>query len=354
MSTQPAIVVTVPVKVILFGEHSVVFGAPAIAAAINHLTTAKIFENENNSLRFKFTKLDLDESFFLPALDVSIPDHLQSQQKQALECALGVYKSLPKPFSVGATIVVDSDFPLGAGLGSSASFSLALSAAIITHYARQINEDINMDSRGRFLITAELQNRIKVEADKCEMVFHGKSSGIDTSTCLLGGIIKFQKDEGATKVADELNMKVAVVDTKVQRQTSKVLQEVMHLRSRFPAATSSIYESMKEVAEAAISEIQEPSEPQNLLDLVRMNQGLLCALGVSHPVLDTIGLAVSGLGVGFKLTGAGVGGNALVFIPQTVSEDLVRDKLEEKGFIGDFVKVGVPGLRIFFDDNNHC
>lgn len=342
---------TAPAKVILFGEHSVVYGAPAIAASIDRRTTVQLAPNDSKNLRFKFDSINVDESFSLPVETVAVPAELGLQQRQAIECGLIIFKSLRNAVSEGVTVTVTSDFPLGAGLGSSASFSVSMSAAFVILESLQCGIDCEKNPDGTIIITNLVMSRIRELADKCERVFHGNPSGIDTATCSLGGIVRFQRDSGVEKIADSLPMKIAVVDSKVERQTSAVVKRVKDLRSSIPAPSLEVFSAMTAVAEAAAEEIRNCSSCKNLLHLVRMNHGLLYALGVSHPVLERIGLAVADLGVGFKLTGAGAGGNALVFIPPDVSPDVVRTELNRNGFDPNVVTVGVKGVEVTLTDS---
>lgn len=341
MSSGHSIITTsAPAKVILFGEHSVVYGANAIAASINRRTCVTLIPNDSQILRFRFEKISLDVS--LDKDNPTLPTNLNRQQTQALECGLTIYEHV-KPLKAGIDVTVTSDFPLGAGLGSSASLSVALSSAIIAQKFRETGEKVK-ENAGEF--TESFAKNVLEASNLCEKMFHGNPSGIDTATSFLGGIIQFKRDTPTKKIAETIPMKLVIVDSTVERQTSAIVSRLAALRARFPSPTDHIFKAINEIALAAVNIISTDFESAGLVDLVRMNHGLLAGMGLSHPALEKIGQSVASLPVGFKLTGAGCGGNGIVFIPDSVPTEKVCSNISQAGFEPNLVSVGVPGLEV--------
>lgn len=119
-------------------------------------------------------------------------------------------------------ISVDSEFPVGAGLGSSAAFSVSLTGAIFQALKPELCQDLDLISHWAF---------------QCERIFHGKPSGIDNSICTFGGAILYK--EG--KIVDRLNLvkkEMILVDTNVRRNTKALLQQATERREKFPQLIS--------------------------------------------------------------------------------------------------------------------
>lgn len=338
---QSAIITSAPAKVILFGEHSVVYGGTAIAASINKRTRVKLVPKSSKQLCFRFENINLDVS--LDPDNPTVPENLNFHQKQALECGLAIYDKV-KPLNFGFDVTVTSDFPIGAGLGSSASLSVSLSAAVLAQKFRETGKPVK---KNLLEFSDQFSEDVLSLSNLCEKIFHGNPSGIDSSTSFLGGIIKFDKQQLAKKIADSISMKLLIVDSKVERQTSEIVARLAVLRTRFPKPVHSIFDSIDQIAKAAIDCIG--LEEEGLVDLFRMNHGLLSGMGLSHPALEKIKESVSDLLVGFKLTGAGCGGNGIVVVPNSVSIDEVCARIREAGFEPNLVTLGVEGLQVTMD-----
>ncbi|PSN50908.1 Mevalonate kinase [Blattella germanica] len=437
-----AFTLSAPGKVILHGEHSVVYGKTALAASLNLRTNITLKEIDsthgnididlpNLDLKHVYTILELNNTFLSeppPLLKGSRSDFnldtpelidsttfiktlreyvLKNEKLPKLtfpqECALiaflflytGIFCSVNiqiQPMSIEAI----SDLAIASGAGSSASFAVCLSAALI-HYIRSkisfngiTSKNISkngyktMDIKVTDLTVfspkeKELISRWALTSEK---IMHGNPSGIDNAVCTFGSIIKFKKgDVGRGQTIEHLpnaaKLKILLVDSGVSRNTAGMLARVSDRLEAFPLVVKPTLDAMDGVAVAAAgilsqmgkmdATIGDALEQQHILhsklelltqfnktlalqELVDMNQALLNTLGVSHPSLDRICRTVSKHGLHAKLTGAGGGGYAFILFPSRASEhkklQQVKEELQRKGFICTETELGGVGITV--------
>lgn len=425
-----AFTVSAPGKVILHGEHSVVYGKTALAASLNLRTRITLKESDsiggnisvdlpNLDLKHIYTVLELNNVFLSeppPLLKGSRSDFnldcpelidtnkfvaslreyvLKSSNLPQIsfpqECALiaflflytGIFCSINiqiQPFFIDAV----SDLAIASGAGSSASFSVCLTAALI-HYIRSktsfngiTSKNISKngykamemkvtDLSGFSTKEKELISRWALTTEK---IMHGNPSGIDNAVCTFGSVIKFRKGEaGQGPVIEHLpkvaKLKILLVDSGVSRDTVGMLAKVSERLESFPEVVRPTLDAMDGIAIAAAdilkqlgesdAAIGDTVEQQNSLiskleELVDMNQALLNALGVSHPLLDRICRTVTKSGLHAKMTGAGGGGYALILLPACANQQAkvqrVKEQLQSKGFICTETELGSAGITV--------
>ncbi|KAG0671544.1 Mevalonate kinase [Maudiozyma exigua] len=338
-------VTSAPGKVIIFGEHSAVYYKPAIAAAASSLRSYLLIETENittNVLQLSFPNLKFQHKWSIENLSQLTDTHsLQSKtlsqsllqtidtallsdivnplHKSAAQCFLYLYLSIIPPMhrsSLKCTLI--STLPVGAGLGSSASVSVVLSQAFLKLAQCTLSPTL-----------------INEWAYVGEMVMHGKPSGIDNTIATYGGALQFIKDDPQnTKELFPKKPIVAILTyTRIPRSTKTLVSNVRVLYESMPEIVEPILDSMAHVALKGGDALQE-AKLDDVLQLVRINHGLLVSLGVSHPGLEIIRNLTTELQVGeTKLTGAGGGGCALTFLNNSASEQDVaqfRDTLNQR------------------------
>lgn len=287
-----------PGKVILLGEHTVVYGKPAIAASIRR--------------RLKLTVAIGDA----PGVESSDP-----RVRTALETAAAIFGLDASRIGVG----VESEIPIGCGLGSSAAFSVALLRALA-------------EISGRSLQKGELLRR----ATEVENAFHGTSSGIDVSVAGLGGVIWFERTgelrAARLPVHDAFDLVVGISDER--RSTAG---PVGNLRSRVrshPGLYGQFFDLAGNLVHAARGALG-TGDFETLGLLMDAAQGLLNAMGVSTPTLERmVTIARRAGALGAKLTGAGGGGAVIALAPANAHD--VADALEAEGFESFITRVGEP------------
>ncbi|XP_011497951.1 PREDICTED: mevalonate kinase [Ceratosolen solmsi marchali] len=377
--------ISTPGKVILFGEHAVVFGKTAVAASLNRRTTLELveFPSEDTWIRLEMQKLQVVKKISVKQVQESllgkdfpklcddghekfyqrIQEFVETigfenqRQKVSLECffyallQIVQYENLKlNPFRV----TIDTELPIGAGVGSSAAFSVCLIAGFLhwSQLQRNINSPPEFD-------TSSLEN-ISRYALNCEKIMHGTPSGIDNSICTFGSVIEFRKGETPTFIPLGLkSIRILLVDTKVDRSTKQLVNKLAGLTNKYPQIFHKVLDTIDEISRRVIHVVkgfQDSAENDQLIEaykelsvLVNMNQGLLSTCQVSHSSLDLICMTANNYGFSAKLTGAGGGGFAYILIPPNASDVNVQDlssELIKNGFSVIKTNLGGSGVEI--------
>lgn len=379
---MPAFMTSAPGKVIVYGEHAVVYGKAAIAAAISLrsylLVTALSKSHRIITLRFpdiafshtwhidelpwatfsapskkKFyydlvTTLDLDlvEAMKPHLSDVS-PNASPEQRKihqAAASAFLYLFLSLGSQKFPGCVYTLRSTIPIGAGLGSSASISVCLSSALLLQI-RTLSGPHPDQPREE----AELQiERINRWAFVGEMCIHGNPSGVDNTVSTGGKAVLFKREDYSRAptvipLYGFPELPLLLVNTRQTRSTAVELAKVASLKTSQPVIIGLVLDAIDRITESAhklisVSDLDEDNEDavETLGELLRINHGLLVSLGVSHPRLERISELVDLAGVGWtKLTGAGGGGSAITLLKPTAPPAALRSlesKLDSENF----------------------
>lgn len=375
--------VSAPGKVILYGEHAVVYGKTAVAASLGLRTTLDFIElpEIEQVIKLYFPKVNLAlnvplqqvqnllfvnknlgstenyEVFYNEIREfVYTIGYTNIQQKLSLEAFfyLLIYITQKqetdiKPFQIHMT----TELSIGSGLGSSASFAVCLSACFLHWSNLQRNIYKTFDTQDFETISKYALN--------CERIMHGTPSGIDNSVCTYGSIIEFRKGEQTKSVPGTQSMKILLVDTRVSRSTKSIVEKLAELRQRYPVIVDLIFNSIDNISNEALKVIrkirdQPTADDESLFDgyrqlmvLIHMNQGLLATCQVSHPSIDRICAEAQNYALAAKLTGAGGGGYAYILLlpdtqPETISS--ISRKLIADGFTVTLTTLGGVGVQI--------
>ena len=316
-----------PAKVILFGEHFVVYGEPAIVLAIDKRAYAKAELREDKLLHVHSVNLNLSGYFDGEAFRVEQGDEKRAKFK--LEpIKVAVEKVLEfRGEKVGLDIEVNSTVPVAAGLGSSAAVASAVAAAV----GGLLN--VKMSKEDVF--------RISYEAEK---VVHGTPSGIDPAISTFGGALLFQMDTGF-KPLETKDVHLIVGDTGVERSTGVQVAKVRSVKERYPRVVESMMRTAREVVLRAIDALKE-RDLETVGDLMNINHALLCGLGVSDESLEWLINAARKAGaLGAKLTGAG-GGGCMIALAENERLEQVLKAVQRVGGRAFIAKKTDEGVRI--------
>ncbi|KAG0265841.1 hypothetical protein BG011_003992 [Mortierella polycephala] len=245
----------------------------------------------------------------------------------------------------GYDFSVKSNLPVGAGLGSSASYSVCVATALL-----KLNGHLSTPG----LDVAAQRDLVNQWAFQAEKVIHGNPSGIDNTVSTLGGAVMFKKGEKIEPLPGFQSLRFLLTNTRVPRETQVQVANVRKLREKFPFVVDPMLDAIHEISNSCKDLFcQEGLDRAHLLarfgELVDVNHGLLAALGVSHPALEKVREISSKLGLKSKLTGAGGGGCALTLIRDDVTPEaveIVKQLLEAEGFQCMETSVGGPGAGI--------
>ncbi len=278
-----------PGKIILFGEHAVVYGRHAVVSAVN--LRCRVEVRKSNSFRIKSIH---GES----GLDYRKYPYVVQAVKRFMN-----FRRIG-----GAEIAIESEIPVGSGLGSSAAVIVATLAALNAEF------EGGMDREDIF------QTAKQVEVD-----VQGRASGIDPFISTFGGAWLFPERE---KV--EIPFRFFVVNFG-RRSTAKMVTKVAELRERHPDVVERIFDAIDAISlEAA----RVGEDAARLEELISINHSLLKAIGVSTPEIDETVAKLERRGLRAKITGAGGGG--CIF-------GLLKDEKPEESFV---VQPEMEGVRV--------
>ncbi|KAL8656674.1 MAG: hypothetical protein Q9210_000106 [Variospora velana] len=395
---MPAFMTSAPGKVIVYGEHAVVYGKAAMAAAISLrsylLVTALSKSHRTITLRFPDIDMEhiwkIDElpwstfsqpskkKYYYDLVDKLDPELVEAMQphlsimspkaspedrkihQNAASAFLYLFLSLASRNFPGCVYTLRSTIPIGAGLGSSASISVCLSSAILLQL-RTLSGPHTDQPREE----ADLQiERINRWAFVGEMCIHGNPSGVDNTVATGGKAVVFKRGDYSgpptvTPLRNFPELPLLLVNTRQSRSTSTEVAKVAALKNSQPAVVEPILEAISQITESAHQLIsksyfdaKDAGTVQTLGDLMKTNHGLLAALGVSHPKLERIREIVDAVGVGWtKLTGAGGGGSAITLLNSNASPSTLRrleEALANEGFEKYETTLGGDGVGVLW------
>jgi len=297
-----------PAKVILFGEHAVVYGQPAIAVPVSSLrATATVEYRSPDGLGVRSVAADLAQTF-PTQVDVSTVDSALSLTTQLVCQKIGV----PTP---DITITIDSDIPIASGLGSGAAVSTAIARALTTALGHPLD--------------SEAISQLVYEVEK---LHHGTPSGIDNTVIAYEQPVYFVRGHPIESITIAKPFHLLIADSGRGALTRVTVGEVRKLYEVNPDQIQPILDAIGRIATQA-REFITTGMTDMLGSLMLDNHGLLQQLTVSSPELDTLVKAAMEAGaLGAKLSGGGRGGNMIVLVTEQ-SSDEVADAIRRAGAV---------------------
>ncbi|MFH5798503.1 mevalonate kinase [Haladaptatus sp. CMAA 1911] len=300
-----------PGKVYLFGEHAVVYGEPAVPCAIERRATVTVESRDDDRLRVNAEDLSLD-GFTIEygrgtdeTPDVDVSESLVRAATGYIDASVEQVREATGMPDAGFDITVESDIPLGAGLGSSA----AVTVAAIDAATRELGVSLSSDELADRAYQAELA------------VQDGEASRADTFCCATGGAVRVEGDDCRKIEAPDLPIVVGFDGG--AGDTGKLVAGVRALREEYDFAAETV-ESIGDIVRRGEQVLAE-GDVEKLGMLMNFNHGLLEALGVSSRSLDNMVWAARDAGaLGAKLTGAGGGGCIVALDPTDETKTALR------------------------------
>ncbi|GAB3027473.1 mevalonate kinase [Natronobiforma cellulositropha] len=299
-----------PGKVYLFGEHAVVYGEPAVPCAIERRARVRVDQRSDGRLRVHAEDLTLD-GFTVEygrrddGPDVNVSESLVAAAMGYVDGAIEQVRAVTGEPDVGFDVTIESDIPLGAGLGSSA----AVVVAAIDAATREL---------GVTLETAELADRaFRTEYE----VQEGQASRADTFCVTAGGAVRVEGEACRRLEAPDLPLVIGFDGG--AGETGQLVAGVRALREEYGFAADTV-EAIGDVVREGESALAD-GDLEELGRLMNFNHGLLSALGVSARSLDDMVWAARDAGAyGAKLTGAGGGGCIVALDPTEATETALK------------------------------
>lgn len=298
---------TAPGKIILFGEHAVVYARPAIAAPVFQVHAQATIEPRADA-RVVIRARDLAREYVVD--DAPADDPLATIVR--LTCArLNV---APQNFSV----TIRSTIPLASGLGSGAAVSVAVARALARYFARALSVE-----------------EISALAYETEKLYHGTPSGIDNTVIAFEQPIYFVRGGGTQSTAPLLEpfrvaqpFTLAIADSGIAAPTKIAVGDVRRAWAAARARYDALFDQIGAIVRAARAAI-ERGAVDALGGLMNANHALLREIGVSSPEIETLARAALGAGArGAKLSGAGRGGNVIALVDSVTQDRIARALLD--------------------------
>lgn len=338
-------------KVILFGEHSVVYGYPAVALPLHNLCMRATVSNE---CTFNF---ELDKSFELKSKTTSLNSHsslnssnlhssLNSSNSLSVETSIetniddnivfsalgftGLLRNIPPRFSSIRTaihcaldfagwdgerlyVLTESDFPPERGLGSSAASAGAIIRAILDYYGIEAN-----------------QSQLFSLTQQAERVAHGRPSGLDAVAT--SSLLPVKYCNGSFDYMN-INMRAWIVlaDSGLKGMTRVTVEDLRKKREENPTLVNSLLKELGDIALSAEDDLLHGSSENVGIKMIRAHR-ILDKLGISTPLLnDLVNAAYSNGALGAKLTGGGGGGCVIAIADSEDCAYKVSDAFKSAG-----------------------
>jgi mevalonate kinase len=292
-----------PGKVILFGEHAVVYGQPAIAVPVTQVKATATAEAAPAGSGLTIVASDLNERFTLA----------KAPQNDPLAAAVQVTLTRLSEAEPDATLTIQSAIPIASGMGSGAAVSTALVRALA-------------EFLGRTLKPGEVSELVY----EVEKIHHGTPSGIDNTVVAYEKPIYFVREKPVERLTVGEPFTLLIADTGKPSPTGKIVGRVRRNREREPAHYDALFDQIGDIADEARGAI-ESGAVEDMGPLMDENHELLIELGVSSSLLDDLVETARLTGaLGAKLSGAGQGGNMIALVEDDFAEE-VTEALSDAG-----------------------
>ncbi len=292
-----------PGKIILFGEHAVVYGRPALAVPVTQvMANVEISDSARRGIWIDAPDIDLQAE-----LNTLPSDHPLAAVLHNLLFTLGI-----SPFP-SLNIKINSTIPVAAGLGSGAAVSVALIRAFSAHLGQSMTDE-----------------EVNAFAFEIEKLHHGTPSGIDNTVVTYARPVYFVKGQPPETFKVGEPFTIVIGDTGIHAPTKESVGDVHKLWEADKIKWESVFDKVGEIAESARTKIESGSW-QELGELMDQNHALLQEMTVSSLELDKLVQAARKAGaLGAKLSGGGRGGNMIALVDPGTAETVVAG-LKEAG-----------------------
>jgi mevalonate kinase len=303
-----------PGKIILFGEHAVVYGRPALAVPVTQVqanaTVEKTGEFQGENWADSVLVAAPDIGLFSPLSRIQsehAPHPLAAVIENTLQ-RLGIDRPPAFRVTIGSTI------PVASGLGSGAAVSVAVIRALAGLFERSLSDE-----------------QVSAIAHEVEKLHHGTPSGIDNTVIAYAKPVYFVRGEPIQTFSVARPFYLVIADTGQAAPTRESVGDVRKLWEADKSRWEAVFDKVGEVVQEARSAI-ESGQTSRLGPLMDANHALLQEMTVSSPELDRLVLAAKTAGAdGAKLSGGGRGGNMLALVHPKEKAPAIAESLRKAG-----------------------
>ena len=310
-------IASAPGKVILFGEHFVVYGVKAILCSINKrvTVTAEKTNERKISINSKIGKLDLE------------PDKSISEINSPLKPFYYLANKALENKDTGIHIQIDSEIPLGAGLGSSSACCVAGAAAIFKLFGNISREEVL---------------KLAIEAERT--IFEN-TSGADCTVCTYGGIMEYDKNKGFKKIEHEPNFQLVIINSNIEHSTQSMVSKVKEFENKNKEEFSKLSNLESKLVEDVLKLVKE-NKIQEIGQKMNQNQEYLENIGISNKELTKMIKIGQESSFGAKITGSGGGGCIFALTNESNLQNILK-KFKDNNYECFSTKIDFKGLNTF-------
>ena len=310
-------IASAPGKVILFGEHFVVYGVKAILCSINKrvTVTAEKTSERKISINSKIGKLELE------------PDKPISEINSPLKPFYYLANKSIENKDSGIRIQIDSEIPLGAGLGSSSACCVAGAAAIFKLFGNISKEEVL---------------KLAIEAERT--IFEN-TSGADCTVCTYGGIMEYDKNKGFKKIEHEPNFQLVIINSNMEHSTQSMVSKVKKFENKNKEEFSKLSNLESKLVEDVLKLVKE-NKIQEIGQKMNQNQEYLENIGISNKELTKMIKIGQESSFGAKITGSGGGGCIFALTNESNLQNILK-KFKNSNYECFSTKIDFKGLNTF-------
>ena len=310
-------IASAPGKVILFGEHFVVYGVKAILCSINKrvTVTAEKTSERKISINSKIGKLELE------------PDKPISEINSPLKPFYYLANKSIENKDSGIRIQIDSEIPLGAGLGSSSACCVAGAAAIFKLFGNISREEVL---------------KLAIEAERT--IFEN-TSGADCTVCTYGGIMEYDKNKGFKKIEHEPNFQLVIINSNMEHTTQSMVSKVKEFENKNKEEFSKLSNLESKLVEDVLKLVKE-NKIQEIGQKMNQNQEYLENIGISNKELTKMIKIGQESSFGAKITGSGGGGCIFALTNESNLQNILK-KFKDNDYECFSTKIDFKGLNTF-------
>ncbi len=302
---------TAPGKIILFGEHAVVYGKPAIAIPVSSMRASAWSEPGEGKLTIN--AIDLNEKISL--------ENKTSQFSVLAQTLLAKTKQSEPNLTINLT----SKLPQGSGMGSSAATSTAVCKALSNYLGVDLEK-----------------NQISELVFDAEKVVHGNPSGIDNTVVAYESPVYFIKGNEPMTFDSGRTFHLVIGDTGIESSTKETVGNVRAMWKKEPNLMNGYFNEIENITKGGKMAIEE-GNVEMVGELMNDNHELLNKIGVGHPELEKlVELSLKSGAIGAKLTGGGGGGNMVA---------LANNAKEQKEICGSITEAGYRAYQTSFGED---
>ena len=290
-------------KIILLGEHAVVYGRHAIAAPVPLAIQAQI-EDIDSGIELMIPRWGVEQSL-----------HPEAKDPQSFDQPLATILEKLDLTTRAMRITVFANVPRAMGLGGSAAVAVSIIRAMDQHFRLNLSDE-----------------EVNSLAFECEKVAHGTPSGVDNTLATYGSMLLYRRGEPplVETVKPKTPIKIVIGMSGIESLTAKMVAGVRKAWKRNNRLYEQIFDGIDRLVLEGVKAIHE-NDMEHLGDLMNVCQGQLNSLQVSSwEIEEMIQLARRNGALGAKLTGGGGGGSIIALCPDSASE--VANALEASGY----------------------